>query len=115
MMTPPDRPPCSEAWSHLTWRMARARDSMSSDQAAQATAIVEDTEEDRQTIQLMPRALELTHWLHAHQEIPTALVTRNTKRSAQVLHDKLLAHTANLTLLFLETMTTIHPNRIQRA
>jgi hypothetical protein len=39
----------------------------------------------------MPGALELTHWLQAHQ-IPTALVTRNTKRSALVLQNLLLSH-----------------------
>jgi HAD superfamily hydrolase (TIGR01549 family) len=72
--------------------LAEIRNSMSPDQAAQANAVIEEMEEEgRRTLQLMPGALELTRWLQAHQ-IPTALVTRNTKRSAQVLQDKLLAH-----------------------
>jgi phosphoglycolate phosphatase-like HAD superfamily hydrolase len=66
------------------------RNHMLPDQASKATAIIEEMEEEgRRTLQLQPGALELTQWLQAHQ-IPTALVTRNTKRSAQVLEDKLL-------------------------
>jgi HAD superfamily hydrolase (TIGR01549 family) len=72
--------------------LAEIRNSMSPDQASEANAIIEEMEEEgRRTLQLMPGALELTHWLQAHK-IPTALVTRNTKRSAQVLQDKLLKH-----------------------
>jgi beta-phosphoglucomutase-like phosphatase (HAD superfamily) len=65
--------------------LAEIRNNMSADQASQASAIIEEMEEEgRRTLQLMPGLLELTHWLQAHQ-IPTALVMRNTKCSALVL------------------------------
>lgn len=70
--------------------LVEIRDNMSPEKASQANAIIEEMEEEgRRTLQLMPGTLEVTHWLQAHQ-IPIALVTRNTKRSAQVLQDKLL-------------------------
>jgi HAD superfamily hydrolase (TIGR01549 family) len=46
-------------------------------------------EEGRRTLELMPGASELTSWLSAHN-IPMALVTRNTRKSADVLTKKLL-------------------------
>jgi HAD superfamily hydrolase (TIGR01549 family) len=63
---------------------------MPAPQQAEANAIIEEMEEEgRRTLELMPGAQELVHWLSAHQ-IPMALVTRNTKKSAQVLTDRLL-------------------------
>eukprot|EP00980_Cylindrotheca_fusiformis_P006904 scaffold1442_cov128-Cylindrotheca_fusiformis.AAC.25 len=45
-------------------------------------------EEGRRTLELMPGALELTSWLKAHN-IPMALITRNTRKTANVLTNKL--------------------------
>jgi len=62
---------------------------MPPEQKAKALQIIEDMEEEgRQTLQVMPGALELLSWLSAHN-IPTALVTRNTQRTVQVLQEKI--------------------------
>jgi HAD superfamily hydrolase (TIGR01549 family) len=54
---------------------------MPPDQAERACSIIEEIEEEgRRTLQLMPGALAVTSWLVAHN-IPTALVTRNTRRT----------------------------------
>ena len=46
---------------------------------AAATAVIDEMEaEGRRTLEVMPGAVELLRWLHAH-EVPTALVTRNTR------------------------------------
>lgn len=59
---------------------------MPADQAQRATSIIEEMEEEgRRTLQLMPGALEMSYWLQAHQ-IPTAIVTRNTFKTCQVLN-----------------------------
>jgi HAD superfamily hydrolase (TIGR01549 family) len=56
-----------------------------------ANGIIEDMEEEgRRTLQLMPGAIELTSWLAAHN-IPMALVTRNTRKTTDVLTNKLLS------------------------
>lgn len=52
--------------------------------------IIRDMEETAaQTLQLMPGAPEVLQWLQAHS-VPTALVTRNTLRSVQVLQERFL-------------------------
>lgn len=52
-------------------------------------AIIEGMEAEAiRTMKLMPGAQEVTNWLRAHG-IPTALVTRNTHRSAQALEEHL--------------------------
>jgi len=57
--------------------------------------IIRDMEETAaQTLQLMPGAPEVLQWLRAHS-IPTALVTRNTLRSVQVLQERLSLSTGN--------------------
>ena len=54
--------------------------------------IIHDMEHEAcQSLQIMPGAPEVLQWLHAHS-IPTALVTRNTLRSVQVLQERLLGH-----------------------
>ena len=67
---------------------------MSRDEQQKANLIIEEMEEEgRRTLELMPGAEELTSWLSSH-EIPMALVTRNTRKSANVLTNKLLRHKA---------------------
>jgi HAD superfamily hydrolase (TIGR01549 family) len=69
---------------------------MPSSQQQAANDILEEMEEEgRRTLQLMPGALELIQWLSSH-DIPMALVTRNTRKSANVLTDKLLASVPTL-------------------
>ena len=59
---------------------------MPDDAAAAAAAIVEEMEEEgRRTLQLTPGAREFAEWL-ARQDIPTALVTRNTRATIDHLH-----------------------------
>ncbi|CAJ1957833.1 unnamed protein product [Cylindrotheca closterium] len=65
------------------------------DQQIAFAAIDELEEEGRRTLQLMPGAAELTCWL-AHHQIPMALVTRNTRKSAKVLTDRVLPPNVNL-------------------
>ena len=58
---------------------------------AAATAVIDEMEaEGRRTLAVMPGAVELVRWLHAH-EVPTALVTRNTRATVAHLHDALWA------------------------
>jgi HAD superfamily hydrolase (TIGR01549 family) len=60
---------------------------MPPEQAAQKAQIMEKMEEDaRKNLQPMPGARELVAWLAAH-EIATALVTRNTMKTALVFND----------------------------
>ena len=48
-----------------------------------ATAVIDEMEaEGRRMLEVMPGAVELLRWLHAH-EVPTALVTRNTARPSR--------------------------------
>lgn len=63
---------------------------MPENEQIKANTIIEEMEEEgRQTLELMPGAMELISWLSSH-EIKIALVTRNTRKSAKVLTDKLL-------------------------
>ena len=56
---------------------------------AAAQAVVDEMEaEGRRTLQLMPGAVALAHWLRAHG-IPTAMVTRNTRCTVDHLHEAL--------------------------
>jgi HAD superfamily hydrolase (TIGR01549 family) len=58
-------------------------------EAAPKYKIIEEMEDHAvNTMQVMPGAPELMAWLQAHQ-IPTALVTRNTSKSAEALKAKL--------------------------
>eukprot|EP00629_Pelagomonadales_sp_RCC1024_P011864 CAMPEP_0119274780 /NCGR_PEP_ID=MMETSP1329-20130426/12678_1 /TAXON_ID=114041 /ORGANISM="Genus nov. species nov., Strain RCC1024" /LENGTH=391 /DNA_ID=CAMNT_0007275127 /DNA_START=211 /DNA_END=1386 /DNA_ORIENTATION=+ len=58
-------------------------------EAAKAQAVVDEMEEEgRRTLQLMPGARDLARWLAAHN-IPTALVTRNTRATVDHLHAEL--------------------------
>lgn len=67
-------------------------------QAQAAYAVIEEMEQQgRDTLQLMPGARELAVWLAAHQ-IPTALVTRNTRRTVDVLDRLLQTAAPTLTL-----------------
>lgn len=62
---------------------------MSNEEAACRYKIIEEMEDEAtRTMKLMPGAPELMTWLRAHQ-IPTALVTRNTYKSAKALETKL--------------------------
>ena len=64
---------------------------MPKDQQLAANRIIEEMEaEGRRTLELMPGADEVLRWLASHQ-IPTALVTRNTRESANVLTGRLLS------------------------
>lgn len=64
-------------------------DDMSEEEAKHATRVIEEMEEEgRKTLQLMPGAVQVNKWLAAH-EIRTALVTRNTCTTAQVLMELL--------------------------
>ena len=59
------------------------------EEAAPKYKIIEDIEDEAiRTMQLMPGAFELMNWLRAHH-LPTALVTRNTLKSAKALQSKL--------------------------
>lgn len=63
--------------------------SMPAHKAAEAHAIIEEMEEQgRHTLRLAPGAAELGRWIHAHG-IPTALVTRNTMKTVNVLVERL--------------------------
>jgi HAD superfamily hydrolase (TIGR01549 family) len=63
---------------------------MSESEQKVAFDIIDEIEEEgRRTLELMPGASELTSWLSAHN-IPMALVTRNSRKSADVLIKKLL-------------------------
>jgi phosphoglycolate phosphatase-like HAD superfamily hydrolase len=56
---------------------------------AAAYAVIDEMEaEGRQTLQLMPGAIELAGWLKQHG-IPTAIVTRNTAKTVDHLHKAL--------------------------
>ena len=69
---------------------------MPASKKAQANAIIDEMEEEgRQTLELMPGAQEMFSWLVSHK-IPMALVTRNTRKTAVVLTDRLLQHHANV-------------------
>ena len=62
---------------------------MPSEEAAYRYKIIEEMEDEAtRTMELMPGAPELMLWLRAHQ-IPTALVTRNTHKSAKALEREL--------------------------
>lgn len=53
-------------------------------------AIIEEMEEEgRRTLELVPGAMELISWLDSH-EIPMAIVTRNTRRTTDVLINDIL-------------------------
>lgn len=67
------------------------------DQKIAFAAIDELEEEGRRTLQLMPGAAELTRWL-AHHQIPMALVTRNTRKTANLFTKRLLPPDVNLDL-----------------
>jgi HAD superfamily hydrolase (TIGR01549 family) len=58
---------------------------MSKEDAKKANAVIDEMEEEgRRTLELKQGAAELLHWLAAHN-LPIALVTRNTSKSAQFL------------------------------
>lgn len=62
--------------------------------ATHAKGVIEEMEQEgRRTLQLMPGAAETIQWLAAHS-IPTALVTRNSARTAQRLVELLETTTA---------------------
>lgn len=59
--------------------------SMPADEQQRALDIIEEMEEEgRRTLELMPGAQELIHWLTVHN-IPMAIVTRNTQKTTDVL------------------------------
>lgn len=68
---------------------------MSAERAAECQAIIDQMEQNgRDTLQLMPGAHELLTWCRAHhngsnENIPTAIVTRNTKLSVDRLEELL--------------------------
>ncbi len=58
-------------------------------QRERTLAIIDEVEEQgRQTLELMPGAVELIHWLQSHG-IPMAIVTRNTHKTTTVLTQKI--------------------------
>ena len=67
----------------------KAISEMSPSDAAKANTVIEEMEEEgRRTLELAPGAVELGKWLNAHK-IPMSLVTRNTKRTVDVMMEKL--------------------------
>jgi len=84
------------------------------DEQARAHQIIDEMEEEsRQQMKLMPGCVELLTWLSAHN-IPTALVTRNTRKTTQMFSESLKGiqeekqrrgHGGNLALSFRKTIT----------
>ena len=65
-------------------------EAMSTNERNKALDIIEEIEEEgRRTLELMPGAIQLLTWLSSN-EIPMALVTRNTERTANVFLEKLV-------------------------
>ena len=76
---------------HMSEDILGAVAAMPPAERAAATAVIDEMEaEGRRTLAVMPGAVELVRWLHAH-EVPTALVTRNTRATVAHLHDALWA------------------------
>lgn len=74
------------------------------EQAKDKLAIIHEMEEEAvNTMQLMPGAIEVANWLKTHH-IPTAVVTRNTLQSVQVLRK----HIDNLEII----VTRDHADKI---